>query len=286
MKRLDSHHPRSPASRAMVMIFVHRSSSTPSASRIFMTSSWSTTWPFSRREIWARLWPIIFASCTWVTPAWVRRARSSAANRRRRTYGLIMFASPGSSPPSWTLADPAHRPSLDAPCRSYRREHAASISCPAHDAQRPARHTPCRGGRAGRSRSAAGAGRLPVARDGRTGGLAPPVAVGRRRLLPSGLHLLEQLAARRLLDEPATDRQQRPVEQPGGPSDCRGRHRPAPVGDDLVVVVEQRGHVAAEEALAEQPRPREHVAARDAVDEHARAVVDGHHLERLLVREG
>ena len=54
----DSHHPFSPASRAIVMTWVHRSPSTPSASRIFMTSAWSTTCPFSSREMSARDSPI------------------------------------------------------------------------------------------------------------------------------------------------------------------------------------------------------------------------------------
>src|SRR5829696_3239 len=87
---LDSHQPRSPASRAKVMIWVHRSSSTPSASRMRMTSSWSATWPFSRREICALLWPMRLASCSWVSPASMRSFLSSLASRCRRTYGLII----------------------------------------------------------------------------------------------------------------------------------------------------------------------------------------------------
>jgi hypothetical protein len=76
----------------MVMIRVQRVSSTARASRIFITSSWSTTWPFSRREIWARLWPILRANCSWVIPPSARSDRSSAASRNRRTYGLIITA--------------------------------------------------------------------------------------------------------------------------------------------------------------------------------------------------
>ena len=83
--RVDSHHPRSPASRAIVMTWVHRSPSTPSASRIFITSAWSTTCPFSSREICARDSPIRRATCSWVIPAAARNSRSSAPSRSRRT---------------------------------------------------------------------------------------------------------------------------------------------------------------------------------------------------------
>src|SRR5690606_41847250 len=56
----------------------------------------------------------------------------------------------------------------------------------------------------------------------RSSDLATPVAVGatgRRGGLPLGLHLLEQLPARRLLDEPAADGHKRPEQQPGRPAD-------------------------------------------------------------------
>ena len=101
----------------------------------------------------------------------------------------------------------------------------------------------------------------------------------------SARHLLEELTAGGLLHEAGTERHERPEQQPGRPPDLRRRHRPAPDGDDLVVVVEQRRHVAAEQALAQQASAGEHVAAGDAVHEDARLVVDRHHPERLLVRE-
>ncbi len=89
-----SHQPRWLASLAIVAIVVHRSPSTPSASRMSSTLPWSALCPLSSREMSIRDFPMSRATRSWFMLCSARNARSSIPSRSRRTYGLIIVGLP------------------------------------------------------------------------------------------------------------------------------------------------------------------------------------------------